>query len=85
MPGQRWWGILNERKRIRQFEEFDWRELHEYYSDEVAATITFGDALKEGETWRAMCSMIGHWQVRGYGPYAGEDKPAATVIEIEEY
>jgi RimJ/RimL family protein N-acetyltransferase len=26
-----------------------------------------------------MCSMIGHWQVRGYGPYAVEEKTSGNI------
>ena len=27
-----------------------------------------------------MCCMIGHWQLRGYGPYAVEDKNSNRVL-----
>ena len=42
--------------------------------------FTHGRALSEGETWRVMCSMIGHWQLRGYGPYAVCDKSVGRVM-----
>ncbi len=72
--------INTERLCLRQFKESDWIGLHKYYSSELATTFTMGKAMTEGETWRAMCSMIGHWQVRGYGPYAIEDKESQEVI-----
>ena len=65
---------------LRQFRENDWADLHEYYSDESATRHTFGRRLTEGDTWRIMCSMLGHWQVRGYGPYAVEEKTSNTVL-----
>ena len=74
--------LESERLLLRQLVESDWRDLHEYYSDEVATKFTFGRALSEGDTWRTLCSMIGHWQVRGYGPYAVEEKSSGQVIGI---
>ena len=72
--------LSTERLLLRQFKESDWKALHKYYSSELATTFTMGKALTEGESWRAMCSMIGHWQVRGFGPYALEDKESGDVI-----
>jgi RimJ/RimL family protein N-acetyltransferase len=72
--------LESERLLLRQFEHRDWQDLHQYFSDEKAMLFTHGHALSEGETWRVMCSMIGHWQVRGYGPYAVEEKTSARVI-----
>jgi len=54
--------------------------LHEYYCDPNATRFTFGRALSEGDTWRVMCGMIGHWQLRGYGPYALEEKTSGQVL-----
>lgn len=70
----------SERLRLRQFGADDWRDLHAYYSDERATAFTFGRALSEGETWRAMASMLGHWQLHGYGPYAVVDKASDAVM-----
>ncbi len=70
----------SERLILRQFQENDWQDLHEYYSDETATFFTMGRAVTEGETWRIMCGMIGHWQVRGYGPYAVEQKSSGKVM-----
>ena len=72
--------LQSSRLILRQFKESDWRALHKYYSDIEATAFTFGRALTEGETWRAMCGMIGHWQIRGYGPYAVEEKSTGNVL-----
>jgi RimJ/RimL family protein N-acetyltransferase len=72
--------LESERLFLRQFEDSDWRDLHRYYSDAEAMTFTQGRPLSEGETWRVMCSMIGHWQLRGYGPYALEEKASGSVL-----
>ncbi len=72
--------IETKRLSLRQFVDGDWEDIHEYYSDEEATKFTFGRALTEGESWRAMASMMGHWRLRGYGPYAIEDKVSKKVI-----
>ena len=65
---------------LRMFVEDDWRALHEHYSDAECTRFTFRRALTEAATWRAMASMAGHWQLRGYGPYAVEEKVTRAVL-----
>jgi RimJ/RimL family protein N-acetyltransferase len=72
--------LETERLILRQFRNEDWRDLHLYYSDPEATKYTVGRAFTEGETWRAMCSMLGHWQIHGYGPYAVEERATGTVL-----
>lgn len=72
--------LETERLTLRQFRESDWRDLHRYYSSELSTRFTVGRAFTEGETWRTLCSMVGHWQIRGYGPYALEDKASGQVL-----
>ncbi len=74
--------IETERLILRQFVENDWQDIHAYFSDEQATQHTFGRALTEGESWRTLASMIGHWHLRGYGPYAMEHKASNNVIGI---
>lgn len=72
--------LETKRLILRQFKDEDWKDLHAYYSDETATKYTVGKAFTEGETWRLMASIIGHWQLRGYGPYAVEVKTTGKVI-----
>jgi len=72
--------LETERLILRQFQENDWRDLHEYYMDGKATKYTESHAFSEGETWRTMCILIGHWQMRGYGPYAVEEKASGKVL-----
>ncbi len=74
--------IETKRLNLRQFINEDWKEIHGYYSDKEATKFTFGHTLSEAESWRAMAGMIGHWQLRGYGPYAMEDKVSQKIIGI---
>jgi len=72
--------IETERLTLRQFAHDDWRAMHEHYSDVECTRFTFGRALTEGESWRAVASMLGHWQLRGYGPYALVENASAAVL-----
>lgn len=72
--------LETDRLLLRQFKNQDWVDLHKYYADPIATQFTTGRAFTEGETWRAMASMLGHWQVHGYGPYAVVEKASNTVL-----
>lgn len=72
--------LESERLILRPFVHGDWPALHAHYGDPECTRFTFGRALSEGESWRAMASMVGHWALRGYGPYALEEKTSGTVI-----
>ena len=72
--------LETQRLILRQFKDEDWEDLHAYYSDASATKFTVGKAFTEGETWRLMASIIGHWQLRGYGPYAVAEKASGKVI-----
>jgi len=65
---------------LRCFKEDDWIDLHRLYSDPECTRYTIQRTLTEGESWRTMATMIGHWQIRGYGPYAVEDKATGKVM-----
>ncbi len=72
--------IVTERLLLRTFQELDWHDLHAYYSDPVCTRYTVGKPLSEGGTWRILAGMIGHWQMRGYGPYAVVERGSNRVV-----
>jgi RimJ/RimL family protein N-acetyltransferase len=72
--------LETQRLILRQFRESDGPDLHEYYSDAAATQYTGGPNKTEEDTWRTLCAMLGHWQVRGYGPYAVEEKTSHKVL-----
>ncbi|MCV2371079.1 GNAT family N-acetyltransferase [Roseateles oligotrophus] len=72
--------LESERLILRPFVHADWPALHAHYADPECTRFTFGRALSEGESWRAMASMAGHWALRGYGPYALEHKVTGAVL-----
>ncbi|MES2938519.1 MAG: GNAT family N-acetyltransferase [Pseudomonadota bacterium] len=72
--------LQTARLDLRQFKHEDWTALHEHYGDAECTRFTFKRALTEGESWRAMCSMVGHWAIRGYGPFAAVERETGLVI-----
>ncbi len=72
--------LETERLLLRTFVDADWQGLHEHFSDLECTRYTFRRALTEAATWRAMASMAGHWLLRGYGPYAVEEKATGTML-----
>lgn len=68
------------RLRLRTFVHEDWQPLHEHFSDAECTRYTYRRALTEAATWRAVASMAGHWLLRGYGPYAVEEKATGAVL-----
>jgi RimJ/RimL family protein N-acetyltransferase len=72
--------IETKRLILRTFQESDWQDLHAYYSDPVCTQYTVGKPLTEGGTWRILAGMIGHWQMRGYGPYAVVERNSGRVV-----
>lgn len=74
--------IESPRLILRAIKNSDWRALHEYYSDPECVRFTFCEALSEGESWRAVASMAGHWLLHGYGPYVLEEKATGAVIGV---
>lgn len=74
--------IESERLILRTFRHEDWKDLYLYYSDEDNMRYTIGRTLNESETWRTMAGMVGHWTLRGFGPYALEEKKSGKVIGV---
>ncbi len=71
--------LETDRLLLRQFKVEDWHDLQAYYGNEDCMRFTNGRALKDFESWRSMASMAGHWELRGYGPYAVEVKSSGKV------
>jgi RimJ/RimL family protein N-acetyltransferase len=68
------------RLALRMFEEADWDALHEIFRDEECVRYTIGSPLVQWQTWRTLASYIGHWHLRGYGPYAVVERSTGAMI-----
>ncbi|WGV24736.1 GNAT family N-acetyltransferase [Halotia branconii] len=47
---------------------------------EVMRYIGEGKPLSRGESWRNMAMIVGHWQLRGYGMWAVEERLTGAMI-----
>lgn len=72
--------LESERLVLRMFREEDWRCMHTHYGNADCTRYTVGRALSEGESWRQTATLAGHWLLRGYGPYAVEEKSSGAMI-----
>jgi RimJ/RimL family protein N-acetyltransferase len=72
--------IETERLLLRRFEESDWKNLHELYSNPECIKYTVLTPFTEYETWQKVASFTGHWLFRKYGPYAIEEKHSEKTI-----
>ena len=46
----------------------------------IADKVLGGKTFDRLETWRHMAFMVGHWQLRGYGPWAVEEKASGELV-----
>lgn len=68
------------RLALRPFEERDCDALHEMFSDRACVQYTIEQTLAHWQTWRALASYLGHWQLRGFGPYAVVEKSSGSMV-----
>ena len=73
--------ITTERLNLRMFREDDLDDYAEICADpEVMRFLGEGRALSRADAWRQMAMIIGHWQLRGYGPWAVEERESGRVM-----
>jgi RimJ/RimL family protein N-acetyltransferase len=72
--------IETDRLLLRQFQEADWKMLGEILSDPEAVRYTIKTPFSDWQTWRFLATYLGHWQIRGFGPYAVVEKSSGHMI-----
>jgi RimJ/RimL family protein N-acetyltransferase len=69
------------RIRMRPFGEPDWDAYAAMCADpEVMRYLGTGVLLTRDEAWRSIASILGHWQLRGYGMWALESKQTGEFL-----
>ena len=75
--------LESERLRLRMFGEEDITAYHEMLTHpEVCHWFGDGDPPDRMETWRQVAAILGHWQLRGYGLWAMEEKATGSVVGV---
>jgi RimJ/RimL family protein N-acetyltransferase len=73
--------LETRRLLLRPFQESDLDDYARICADpEVMRYIGAGKPLSRDDAWRSMAFFLGHWQLRGYGMWAAEDKETRTLI-----
>jgi RimJ/RimL family protein N-acetyltransferase len=74
--------LETERLRLRLFREDDLDAYAAMCADpEVMRYIgAGGQTLTRAETWRQIAMLLGHWQLRGYGLWAVEERATGTFV-----
>lgn len=72
--------LETERLKLRQFDLNDLDSLTAMFADEEFVRYTIGQPQTAWESWRWLSTYVGHWQLRGYGPYAVIEKSTNLLI-----
>lgn len=73
--------LETERLVLRMFGNDDLDAYYAICSDlEVMEFIGQGKAMNRLDTWRQIAVMLGHWQLRGYGSWAIEEKASGKLV-----
>jgi RimJ/RimL family protein N-acetyltransferase len=73
--------LESERLRLCAFREDHLDAYAEFCADaEVMRYIGTGATLSRAEAWRSLATMLGHWQLRGFGQWALERKNTGEFI-----
>ena len=71
--------IETPRLRLRVWRESDFEPLAAFRADPSTARYVGGVCSRE-EAWRWLAAMIGHWELRGYGLWALEEKTSGAFV-----
>ncbi len=73
--------LQTERLELRMFRPSDLEAYAEMCANqEVMRYISDGRTLTREETWRDMALILGHWELRGYGLWAVEERATHKLI-----
>jgi RimJ/RimL family protein N-acetyltransferase len=72
--------LETERLNLRMFREDDFEPYARICADEDVMRYLGGKTLTPAEAWRHLAFLLGHWQLRGYGHWAVEEKATGEMI-----
>src|SRR5258706_14329840 len=73
--------LETERLHLRQLRESDLDAHTKMMADpEVVKFLGDGQPLDRTLSWRALAGILGHWQLRGFGFWAMEEKHTGTWV-----
>jgi len=72
--------LTSERLILREFREDDFEPMAEFYADPMSSF--YGGPCERPIAWRKFAAYPGHWALRGYGPWALEDKATGAFVGL---
>ena len=69
-----------DRLYLRLFEESDLDAYAEMCGDAEVMKYLGGVTMSRSEAWRNMATVLGHWQLRGFGLWAVEEKGSGQLV-----
>jgi len=71
--------LQTERLILRMWRQEDFDAYATFYSDEANAKYV-GGLMDSEQSWRSMALQIGHWQLKGFGYWAVEEKSSGDFV-----
>jgi RimJ/RimL family protein N-acetyltransferase len=73
--------LASERLLLRMFRQSDFDAYAEMCGDpEVMRFLGDGQPLSRADAWRNLALVVGHWQLRGFGLWAVEEKRTGSLV-----
>ena len=72
--------LETERLLLRGFQESDLEQYARICADPEVMCFLGGNPFSREDAWRHIASMLGHWQLRGYGMWAVEEKSSGALL-----
>ena len=72
--------LESERLIYRAFTEDDFEPMAHFFADPVS--VYYGGPCDREDAWRKFATYPGHWALRGYGPWALEDKVTHLFVGL---
>ena len=73
--------LETDRLRLRQFRESDLDAYARITGDpETMRYIAHGEPLDREQAWRSLGYVLAHWQIRGFGLWAAEEKVSGALV-----
>lgn len=72
--------LETERLLLRAFTQDDFAPMAAFFADPVSGF--YGGPCNREEAWRKFAVYSGHWALRGYGPWALQDKASGQFVGL---
>ena len=72
--------LETDRLILRAFRQEDFEPMAVFFADPVSAF--YGGPCNREEAWRKFAVYSGHWALRGYGPWALEEKATGQYVGL---